>query len=262
MRAHGLDATQLDTLHELVDCWGKDRFALIGARALGCFLPLDWRLTEDLDVTVLTSLEDYPDGLDRRDGWNQDTRIAQRWHSPSGVRVDVLPVGPDGAPTEPLHWPGEDRILSTVGLRLVDVHSVEILPRDDLTIRVAPVPVITVLKTISFLDRPDERLRDLQDLARVLIGYPELEERFPDIVIERGLDYDQSGPFILGREIACLDLEPVEQDHLERFLTLVEDTDAIAGRIASEIDRDLDHVRRLLDALSLGLRSAESPSRS
>ncbi len=258
MRSYGLNAAQVDTLGELVDCWGKDRFALIGARGLGCFLPLDWRLTEDLDVTVLASLQDYSAQLNRRDSWKQDARITQRWYSPSNVRVDVLPVGADGAPSASLRWPGEDRILSTVGLRLVDAHAVEILPRDDLTIRVAPVSVITVLKMISYLDRPGQRLRDLQDLAHILTDYPEPEARFADIVIDRGLGYDQSGPFILGREIADLDLAPIERDHLDRFVALVGNDDVVAGRIATAIGhRDVEQTRRLAEALRIGIGSAE-----
>lgn len=256
MRQYGLTVEQVETLRDLARCWGREGFVLIGARAIGCFVPLSWRETEDLDVTVMTSLADYPAGLDDLPEWRQDPVITQRWYSRSGVRVDVLPAGKDGRDAGALEWPGEDRIVSRVGLRLASDHAAELPFDHGLVVRVAPVPVVGVLKMISYLDRPHERQRDLSDLAHVLTEYPESDRRFElEGVFEHGLDYDQAGPFILGQEIRALGLHGSERDLVDRFLAFVENDETVTARMAREAGRTWSQqdVRRLIEALRLGL---------
>ena len=235
MREYGLADEHLETLRGLVGCWGIGGFVLIGARALSCFVPLTWRQTEDLDVAVMMSRKEYPAGLDHLPGWRQDGVITQRWYSSSGVRVDVLPAGEDGRSEAPLKWPGEDQTLSRVGLRLASDFAIEVRFDDDLSVRVASVPAICVLKMIAYLDRPEERRRDLLDIAHLLTDYPDLEHRFElEGVFEQGLDYDQAGPFTLGHEIQAMGLSATERDPVDRFLACVETDEAVAIRMAQE----------------------------
>jgi predicted nucleotidyltransferase len=261
MREHGIGEEQIQTLRDLVSCWGSDVFVLIGARALGCFLPLTWRRTEDLDVTVTMTLEEYPAGLDDLPGWRQDSVITQRWYSSSGVRVDVIPAGRDGRSVDPLQWPGEDRVLSRVGLRLAIDFSTEVRFDEGFSVKVASVPAICVLKMIAYLDRPEERRRDLLDIAHLLIDYPDVTRRFElDEVFEHGLDYDQAGPFALGREIQAMDLSPSEREAVDQFLARLETGEEVATRMAREVGSGAgaDHILRLVRALRLGLRRSEA----
>ncbi len=256
MRRHGLADEQLETLRGLVACWGNGGFVLIGARALSCFVPLTWRQTEDLDVAVMMSLEEYPAGLEHLPGWRQDGVITQRWYSSSGVRVDVLPAGEDGRAEDDFQWPDEDRTLSRVGLRLASDFAIEVRFNDDLSVKVASVPAICVLKMIAYLDRPEERKRDLLDIAHLLTDYPDLEHRFElEGVFEHGLDYDQAGPFTLGQEIQAMGLSATERDRVDRFLTCVETDEAVARRMAQEagMGGSRADILRLVQALRSGL---------
>ncbi len=256
MRRHGLADEQLETLRDLVGCWGIGGFVLIGARALSCFVPLTWSQTEDLDVSVMVSMEEYPAGLDDLPGWRTDGAITQRWYSRSGVRVDVLPSGRDGRAEDAFQWPGEDRTFSRVGLRLASDFAIEVGFDDELSVHVAPVSVVCVLKMIAYLDRPQERSRDLLDIAHLLADYPDLERRFElEGVYERGLDYDQAGPFTLGQEIQALGLSATEHDSVDRFLVCVETDEVVASRMAQEAGTGRSRVDmlRLVQALRLGL---------
>lgn len=260
MNPGGLSEPQLETLRDLAACWGTGRFVLIGAQALGCFLELGWRETQDIDVTVMTSVSEYPAGLEVVPGWTRDSTIRHRWNSRSGVRVDVLPTGTDGHATRALEWPGEDRILSRVGMRLAVDYAAEVPMAPDLSVMVASLPTICVLKMIAYLDRPHERQRDLVDLARVLAVYPrETERRFEsDEVFRLGLDFDQSGPFVLGCEIRSLGLTAEEKRPVEDFLALVEDDELVAGQMARELGHSVQRssIRRRVAALRLGLASS------
>jgi hypothetical protein len=85
-------ARQIDVLRQLTSLWTLERFALIGAAALGCFLDMRWRRTADLDLTVAISLEAF---LDERlvPGWRRDRSMEHRWYAPGGEIVDTIPVG-------------------------------------------------------------------------------------------------------------------------------------------------------------------------
>lgn len=252
MTRRGLTDAQLSALERLVDLWGVDKLVLIGARALGCFVPLTWRRTADLDLTVSISLDEYPGRLEKLPGWRQDPRVSQRWYAEQGVRLDLLPIGPAGR-ADSIDWPGEDRSFNTVGLRLAEEHA-RLLPlSDELSLRVAPVPVLSVLKMISYQDQPHVRERDLRDLAHVLVEYPDDEVRFKHLGTG-DLDYDEVGPFVLGKEIAALKLLPVEAQLVTRFLDLVDRQEAVAAKLSREIGRtDVAEVRRLANSLREGL---------
>ena len=47
-----LTEEQVQALRELIGLWKPEGFVLIGASALGCFLELRWRKTQDLDLAT------------------------------------------------------------------------------------------------------------------------------------------------------------------------------------------------------------------
>lgn len=260
MIAHGLTKAQLSAVESLVALWGTRKLVLIGARALGCHLPLTWRLTEDLDLTVSITLEEYPSGLETIPGWRQDPRATKRWYTDQDVRLDILPIGRAGRALDSIDWPGEVRSMNATGLRLATDHAQLLRLDGGLTVQVAPVPVLAVLKMISYKDHPVVRERDLRDLAHVLAEYPDDDIRF-EHVARVELNYDEIGPFLLGEQIAALELLPAESRLVTRFLELVEQDDSVAGRLSTEIGRPNPEVARsLVTALRGGLRSAESPA--
>jgi predicted nucleotidyltransferase len=100
--------------------------------------------------------------------------------------------------------------MSLVGLDLALVH-VMVVPLDGTAdLDVATVPVIAVLKMASWLDRPAERERDLDDLAHILDDYLEPDDlrRWDDDLIESGLPHEDQSAFALGQDIARIVLAP------------------------------------------------------
>ena len=69
---------QQNTLQILAQHWHDRDFVLIGATALGCAIPMDWRKTNDLDIVVAVDVDEYPGGLEKLDGWCAD-RFEHRW---------------------------------------------------------------------------------------------------------------------------------------------------------------------------------------
>src|ERR1700737_870431 len=88
--------------------------------------------------------------------------------SPIGIKGDVLPAGPSLLAAGEVVWPSTGARMNLTGLRLALEKSIPFEIEPGLSIPVAPVVVISVLKMISYMDRPPVRERDLHDLAYIL----------------------------------------------------------------------------------------------
>lgn len=210
-------SVQVEALRTLLRLWSADRFVLIGASALGCWTDMRWRQTRDLDLALAATVEEYPAGLDREPGWSRDSRQEQRWRGPGDVLVDIIPVQRDGQ-SEILRWPVSGFEMSLAGLGLAFEKAVPVEIAQGLTVRVAPVHVIAFLKMVAFLDRPQERGRDLADVAHILDEYiSDVDERrYSDEIVDLGLTYDEVSPFLLGKDLGRI-LNEKEKHLFTRF---------------------------------------------
>jgi len=245
-------ARQVEVLRQLTHLWAPERFVLIGAAALGCFLDMRWRSTADLDLTLAISLEEF---LDESlvPGWRRDRRMEHRWYAPGGEVVDIIPAGPELLRKGEVHWPRSGHRMSLVGLRLAFERGVSVTVAPDLIIKVAPVPVLTVLKIVAYGDRPAERERDLADLAYLVTEY-EPEDRFADDVIDLGMSYEEAGPFLLARTIAAM-VNDAERAHVNRFARAASDEDDPSGTHAKFLASGPPSWRRNPDELTQCLRA-------
>lgn len=200
-----LTPAQVDALFALQELWGPERITLIGAAALSCFLEMRWRETHDLDIALAVDITDCPKGLRDELGWAQDARLPYRWYAAGGVQLDVLPVDDEVLRAGEIEWPGTDRRLDLTGFRLTRDHAELVELRPASTVRVAPVPVLAVLKIAAYRDRPAERHRDLADLGHVFDAYPSVDDmRRYLAAYDFDLSYAESGPHVLGSEVRAI----------------------------------------------------------
>jgi len=251
---------QIDALQSLVRLWSSERFTLVGASALGCFMDMQWRKTQDLDLSLAASLEEYPARLDLLPGWSRDLTFEHRWLAPSGVKVDVIPAGPELLKQGDLTWPRSGQRMSLLGFRLTFERAVSVHITADLTVRVAPIPVVVVLKMVAYMDRPGERQRDLEDIGYIFEDFvgPDAKERYSDIVFDRGLTYEEVSPFLLGKEISAI-VNAAEREAVQRFLGVVEDERDLRATQAQMVrlgpaswHRDPEQLIRRLSAFKQG----------
>jgi predicted nucleotidyltransferase len=181
---------------------------LIGAAALGCHFEMTWRRTNDLDLTFVAEPEQIADEL-RALGWIRDLRIEHRWTSTFGTRVDVLPASPAllAAGTHVFSETGQSMNLAAFALALAHYVALELEP--GLSVDVASVPTIAVLKMAAWLDRLGERDRDLEDLAHIFDEYLSADDprRWGDDLIEAGVPYEHQSAFVVGQDIAEIVLD-------------------------------------------------------
>lgn len=258
---------QVNVIQQLRELWSQVDFFLVGASALGCYLDLRWRKTNDIDLSLAVSIEDYPCGLDKLTGWKQHAKKEHEWHGPGGIQVDVIPIGRNAFEMKEVTWSSGHR-MSLIGMRLASRTAEDYLIEEGkLTVRVASLKAIALLKMVSFQDRPYERERDLEDLAYILDEYVDpYDDRLFGDQVPPDIELYRRPAFCLGFDLSTL-LDPEEQLAVQRFIKLARglDNDTTRSRLLrcgphrwrerDDEDKELD---ALLDAFESGLYQTSS----
>ena len=251
---------RLTTLEEealcgLIRVSGTDRVVLVGGAALTLLTGMPWRTTLDLDLVVVSEVADSDRTLAALGGWERSRTQERRWSFRGQVTLDILPVKARALSDGELRWPRSGAVLSTVGLDLALRRATAVRLSDGTPLRVAPLPVIVVLKAVAFLDRPHDRARDLGDIAWIMHVYvpDEDERRFDPRFAGMDIQYDEGPAFVLGEDVR----EVAEHRILliERFLRFVEESwlDTLAGLAPRAWDRSREGILRQLRAFRIGL---------
>jgi predicted nucleotidyltransferase len=262
---------QVEALYEVHQASGQagTQAVIIGAIAYRVWIPDDYRMTEDLDFAIALDLDELSrltSPLEAK-GWRRDSRREHRWFSSKGVRVDLLPIGPKARLNKRIVWPVAGTAMSLVGFDYVFGDAVEIEFIPGLKARVIPLPVLTLLKIVSFLDQPHVRVQDIRDIACIMHRYEiDGERRFSDDVLNAEVDYDSAGAYLLGMDLGRLCRSPDDVGVVEVLLRQISDTDHpsfyVLARYSPALqDEDDELVRRQVGALVSGFhRSRQSGS--
>lgn len=257
MVAGDFSRDEIAALAALRQVWSGSRFCLIGASALRALLSAGyWRTTRDLDLIVAVSLDVLHESLGHDARFSPDPRLEHRWYGPAGVPLDVLPASPALVTAGEIVWPRSGGRMSLRGFRLVFETARPIEVGDGVTVDVPSLDTIAFLKMISYLDRPYDRERDLQDLAHLLDEYLAAEDRFTDELLDAGVAFDDASAFQLGRDLASR----VTSDELgvvTAFIAKAREPNDMAARILRFGPRrwadDPDQVAARISALERGL---------
>lgn len=252
---------EVEALRTLARTWPKAKMVVLGAAALRCFMPMSWRTTEDLDLTVAASIDDATAALSLFPGWSSDPRQEQRWRTPSGIAVDIVPASDEDLARGHIEWPRSGFRMSLLGMRLAFEHAVALRIAVDLEVHVAPIRVISVLKMIAYIDRPEARAKDLGDLAHIMYGYlgDDSDRRFSVEVPDDLTEYDDVAPYLLGRDVGAV-VDPEERRRISDFVTTIDDEARGPGLLARmsilgpPAWRDPDEVLERMRAFQRGMQ--------
>lgn len=201
---------QAQALAAVRAAWPDSEMVLIGALALGQHISLAYRDTNDVDLAVAVPIEDFPGPMTSMKGWTRDTKLEHRFFSPLGQMVDILPADEALLTKGHLDWPSGHR-MSLIGFDLAFAHSTKV-HAGKTEVLVPSAPVLALLKMRAWLDRPTERLKDLQDIAQLLCEYigDDDDRRFEDDLFDLELEFQDVSPFALGRDLGRI----VKNDHV------------------------------------------------
>jgi predicted nucleotidyltransferase len=167
----------LAQLHEVAEQFATD-VAIIGAAALLCFVDIA-RFTRDIDLVVALDLEDFRAFADelRTRGWIQEACREHHWRGPSSSIIDLLPAGPGLRQAKRIIWPDSEFEMSLVGFEHVFTRALPFSFAEGVQYRVAPPPVIALLKIIAFMDDQNGRKKDLLDVTELFRRYDASSDR-------------------------------------------------------------------------------------
>ncbi len=246
--------TQVLALRELEQVWPESRIVIIGATALGFYYEMSWRQTADVDLVVAVELAEL-DELANRAGWQQHPRKQHEFRSPDDVKLDVLPAGAQILEQGEIIWPG-GHVMNMAGIELAFGHAAS-HDLDGFVAQVAPPTVVALLKMTAYLDRPNDRLRDLADIAHLLDIYVEddSERRWDEAVDVE--EFELAPAYLFGLDVGKI----VEDSHhalIRSFLDRVADPEGVEHaqmkqRGPSRWNGQLEPLERRLDAFKTGL---------
>jgi predicted nucleotidyltransferase len=221
-----LSAAQVEALTALHNLVGHDRWALIGASAIRCRLPLP-RPTADVDFAIAVSGDTVHARLAGA-GWKRDPKKHQRW-TYGAAMIDVVPATEDDLLAGVTYL--EDGVtFSVVGLDLAFSKADQIRVREGLAVPVPPLPVLVLLKMIAWLERRYERGKDLDDIVFIWDNaLPEQDDcrwdpKHP--VAAAALDYEDQSAFFAGWQLGKI-AAPEHLHWAKRFLDIMRTDESI-----------------------------------
>jgi len=196
----------LGQLHTVAEQFAAE-VVIIGATALLSFFNLE-RFTKDVDLGVALDLQDFArfSGELKARGWTREPRREHRWQGPKGSMIDLMPAGPELRAAKQIVWPESQFVMSLVGFHHVFAGSVLIEFAPNVRFKVAPPPVVALLKIVAYAEAPNRRQKDLDDLKSLLRSYESDSDRiFGDEVLAGNLeDLEYANAYLLGSDVGMI----------------------------------------------------------
>lgn len=148
--------------------------------------------------------------------FNPDKKIEHRiYYKTQGdgteYPVDIIPFGDIESPPRSLAWPPDGSvIMNVIGYEEVLATATLVKIADDLTIPIASLPGLTVLKLFAWQDRHAETTKDARDLAMLFRHYHAAgnQDRIfgEELPLMEAVDYDLNlaSPRLLGKDVGQL----------------------------------------------------------
>ncbi len=207
-------------LQKLTAYFSKEKihFYLIGATARDIIMQLNdersGRATYDLDIAIAISdwseFRKVEEGIAKIAGFSKDTHQKQRFLYEDTYCIDIVPFGNVLTRDGKIFWPpGEEVAMSVLGFKEVRNSTKKVSIDGELTILIASLDGIFLLKLVAWSERNLKGNKDADDIGFIINNYyPINEER----AIEDHFDlfeFDDfdtliAGSRLLGRDISTL----------------------------------------------------------
>lgn len=194
-------------------------FYIIGATARDIILSgihkqASSRRTADLDIAI--AIKDWDkfnqisEELCKMEGFTKDPKLTQRFNFQKVYDIDIVPFGEIAQKDNTIYWPPEEQFaMSVAGYTEVADNTLDITIDNDLSVKVASLPGIFILKLAAFNDRKNETNKDADDLAFIIENYLEINElraveEHYDIYEAENFNTFTAGATLLGKDIITI----------------------------------------------------------
>jgi predicted nucleotidyltransferase len=226
-----------ELLQKLTDYFqsiGSD-FYIIGATARDIILSgihkqASTRRTADLDIAIAIKDWDKFDQISKElcniDGFHKSNKQKQLFWYKRDFKLDIVPFGEVAKADNNIYWPPEEVFaMSVVGFTEVANNTLEITIDNDLSVKVASLPGIFILKLAAFNDRKNETNKDADDLVFIIKNYLEIN-------IERAVaehydiyEAEKFNTFTAGATLLARDIKTIlggNEETVNTFIQIIE----------------------------------------
>jgi len=201
---------------------GSD-FYVIGATARDIILSgihnqTSARRTADLDIAIAikdwNKFEEISKGLCEIEGFQKSGKQKHLFLYNFFFKLDILPFGEVAKADNNIYWPPKEEVaMSVVGFIEVANKTFDVTIDDEVTVKVASLPGICILKLVAFNDRKYQTNKDADDLVFII-------ENYLDINIERAAaehyeiyDVDNFNTFTAGASLLGKDIKSILREN-------------------------------------------------
>jgi predicted nucleotidyltransferase len=170
------------------------------------------RKTHDIDTAILVSdWESFYAVKSTLLGLGlSETKLPHRlMYESSGLPIDIIPFGSIADKTGEIQWPPEHVVtMSVTGFQEALDHAVLVDIGQGVSVRVASLAGLVLLKLMAWQERRLETNKDVTDFLTILTEYPnvEFDRLYDDFIPAEKLNYDieRQGAFLLGYDLNML----------------------------------------------------------
>jgi predicted nucleotidyltransferase len=170
------------------------------------------RATQDLVIAIaISNWKDYKtieNGILKIKGFTKDIKQAQRFIYKENYLLDIIPFGKIMKEDDRIFWPPDESFaMSVLGFSEVDKATQQVIIDEHLTIDVASLAGIFILKIVAWLSRHPEGNKDADDMGFIIMNYLSVNEDrvlkvYNDLYDDEDFNINTSGAKLLGRDMA------------------------------------------------------------
>lgn len=194
----------------------QTKFYIIGATARDMIMDAhgerSGRATRDLDIAVAISdwgkYERIETELVRIEGFIKNTKQKQSFIYNGLFHLDIVPFGEIMKMDDKIFWPpDEERAMSVLGFSEVNKAAQKVVIDETLTINIASLAGIFLLKIVAWNDRNISNNKDADDLGFILRNYftineDRMHEKHSDLYDDSDFSIVTAGARLVGRDMA------------------------------------------------------------
>ena len=199
-------------------------FYVIGATARDIIMQLNntrpSRATHDLDIAIAIAdwnkFRKVEEGIINIEGFTKDKHQKQRFKYENAFDLDIIPFGDVLAQDDKIFWPPDEEVaMSVLGFKEVQNTTKRVSIDNDLSIEIASLDGIFLLKLVAWSERYLTGNKDADDIAFIFRNYLMINE---DYAVENHYDLYQLEDFDVtttGARLIGRDLNRLLEDHRE-----------------------------------------------
>jgi predicted nucleotidyltransferase len=199
---------------------GSDiQFYVIGATARDIIMNIHGekvrRATRDLDIAIAISdwdaYEQVEKGIIQIDGFVKHKNQKQRFIYEGKYQLDIVPFGNVMKEGDRIFWPPDESVaMSVLGFKEVGQSAKEISIDNEITIKVASLEGVFILKLVAWVDRNFKHNRDADDLGFILNNYLSInQQRAVKDHYEEIYLIDEYTPLVAGAKLIGIDVAKI-----------------------------------------------------